>query len=216
MDEIDVIVGMHVENWLPIGTIGVCKGASMASSRSFRLDFHGKTAHATLPQSGVDAISAAVRTYNNIQFMLSREINPFAKYVCSIGKLCGGTSQNIVKDLGLLRIKATVIGLIIGLIFLTVSIKLGISASTSFQRFIPEFFVLLVAIFSSLVVADIFKCENLCGIAAIITVICVVSSLGMTPYLYAIMRVLQTLIGVGAAFLINRFVANPNNKAKKK
>ena len=98
MDEIDVVIGMHVENWLPVGTIGVCKGASMASSRSFRLDFYGKTAHATLPQSGIDAISAAVRTYNNIQFMVSREMDPFARYVCSIGKLCGGTSQNIVAD----------------------------------------------------------------------------------------------------------------------
>ena len=30
--------------------------------------------------------------------MLSREINPFSKYVCSIGKLEGGTSQNIIAD----------------------------------------------------------------------------------------------------------------------
>ncbi len=98
MDEIDVILGMHIENWLPAGYIGVCKGSSMASSRNFRLDFFGKTAHATLPHSGVDALAAAVRTYNNIQYMLGREINPFSKYVCSIGKLDGGTSQNIIAD----------------------------------------------------------------------------------------------------------------------
>ncbi len=98
MDEIDVIIGMHIENWLESGKIGVCAGSSMASSRNFRLDFHGKTAHATLPQSGADALAAAVRTYNNIQYMLGREINPFSKYVCSIGKLSGGTSQNIIAD----------------------------------------------------------------------------------------------------------------------
>lgn len=98
MDEIDVIIGLHIENWLPSGSIGVCKGHSMASSRNFRVDFYGKTAHATLPHSGTDALAAAVRTYNNIQYMLAREINPFSKYVCSVGKLSGGTSQNIIAD----------------------------------------------------------------------------------------------------------------------
>ena len=98
MDEIDVIIGLHIENLLESGSIGVCSGNSQASSRSFRLDFHGKTAHATLPQSGADALAAAVRTYNNIQYMLTREIGPFSKYVCSIGKLSGGTSQNVVAD----------------------------------------------------------------------------------------------------------------------
>ncbi len=98
MDEIDVIIGMHIENWLPSGSIGVCSGSSMASSRNFRIDFYGATAHATLPHSGIDALAAAVRTYNNIQYMTGREINPFAKYVCSVGKLSGGTSQNIIAD----------------------------------------------------------------------------------------------------------------------
>ena len=98
MDEIDVIIGMHVENWLKTGEVGVCPGNSMASSRSFRIDFFGKSAHATLPHTGIDALAVAVRAYNDIQYMLARELNPFAKYVLSIGKLEGGTSQNIVAD----------------------------------------------------------------------------------------------------------------------
>ena len=98
MNEIDVIIGMHVENWLEAGTVGVCKGSSMASSRNLRIDFYGATAHATLPHTGVDALAAAVRTYNDIQYMLGRELNPFSKYVCSIGKLEGGTTQNVIAD----------------------------------------------------------------------------------------------------------------------
>ena len=98
MNEIDVIIGMHVENWLEAGTVGVCKGSSMASSRNLRIDFYGATAHATLPHTGVDALAAAVRTYNDIQYMLARELNPFAKYVFSIGKLEGGTTQNVIAD----------------------------------------------------------------------------------------------------------------------
>ena len=98
MDEIDVIIGMHIENWLPTGCIGVCKGASMASSRNFRIDFHGATAHASLPHTGKDALACAIRTYNNIQQVISREVNPFENFICSIGKLSGGTSQNIIAD----------------------------------------------------------------------------------------------------------------------
>ena len=30
--------------------------------------------------------------------MTSRELNPFAKYVCSVGKLQGGTTQNVIAD----------------------------------------------------------------------------------------------------------------------
>ena len=98
MEEIDIIIGLHIENWLESGTIGVCKGSSMASSRNLRIDFYGATAHATLPHTGVDALAAAVRTYNDIQYMLARELNPFAKYVFSIGKLEGGTTQNVIAD----------------------------------------------------------------------------------------------------------------------
>ncbi len=98
MDELDIIIGLHIENWLPSGSIGVCSGNSMASDRNFRIDFYGRTAHASLPQSGVDALCCAVRTYSNIQHMLSREVNPFENYVCSIGKLSGGTTQNVIAD----------------------------------------------------------------------------------------------------------------------
>ena len=98
MDEIDVIIGLHVENWLDSGKIGVCKGESMASSRTFKLEFFGKTAHATLPHSGHDALASAVECYSRIQTMLARTLNPFAKYVCSIGRLESGTTQNVVPD----------------------------------------------------------------------------------------------------------------------
>jgi len=98
MDDIDVIIGCHIENWLESGTIGVCKGMSMASNRTFKIEVFGKTAHATLPHSGKDALAEAVRIYTEIQFMLSREINPFDRYVCSIGKLSSGTSNNVIAD----------------------------------------------------------------------------------------------------------------------
>ncbi len=98
MEHIDIIIGLHVENWLESGKIGVCKGNSMASCRNFLLEFFGRTAHASLPQTGKDALAAAVGIYNGIQTMLTRKTDPFAHYICSVGKLNAGTTQNVIAD----------------------------------------------------------------------------------------------------------------------
>lgn len=104
MDDIDVILGLHVENWLESGSVGVCPGISMAASRPITIEFFGKSAHATLPQSGHDALAMAIKVYNDINLTLAREINPFAEYVCSIGSLHSGTSHNIIADHAVLQI----------------------------------------------------------------------------------------------------------------
>lgn len=98
MDEIDVIIGMHIENWLEHGTVGVGEGACMAASHPVRIEFFGKTAHASLPQSGVNALAMAVNTYNGIQTMLATTIDPFAKYICCVGQLTAGSTDNVIPD----------------------------------------------------------------------------------------------------------------------
>lgn len=98
MDEIDIILGDHVEGTMDAGRMGVCSGESMASSRNFKIEFFGGTAHATLPHTGQDALAAAVNAYTNIQMALARKVNPLTDYVYSIGRLEGGTTQNVVAD----------------------------------------------------------------------------------------------------------------------
>ncbi len=97
-DLFDVVVGMHVENWLEAGTVGICPGTAMAASHPMRLEFFGKTAHATLPQSGVNALAMAVETYNELHTMLATQMNPFEKYICAVGKLHSGTAVNVLPD----------------------------------------------------------------------------------------------------------------------
>ena len=104
MDEIDTIIGVHIENWLEHGTVGVGEGACMAASHPVHIEFFGRTAHATLPQSGVNALAMAVSTYNGIQTMLATQIDPFAKYVCSVGQLTGGSTDNVIPDYAEMKI----------------------------------------------------------------------------------------------------------------
>ena len=104
MDLVDVLVGMHIENWLETGTVGICPGVSMAASHPLRIEFFGKTAHATLPQSGVDALSMAVETYNGIAAMKATQMNPFDKYVCTVGMLAAGSTDNVIPDYAEMKI----------------------------------------------------------------------------------------------------------------
>lgn len=104
MDEIDVVLGMHIENWLETGTVGICPGVSMAASHPLRIEFFGKTAHATLPHSGKDALAMAVETYNGIHTMKSTQINPFEQYVCTVGMLAAGSTDNVIPDYAEMKI----------------------------------------------------------------------------------------------------------------
>ena len=98
MNEMDIIVGMHVENLLECGQIGVCPGVSMAASRPIHIKFIGKTAHATLPQTGVNALAMAVSTYNAINSLLATQMDPFEKFCCSVGMLSAGSTDNVIPD----------------------------------------------------------------------------------------------------------------------
>ena len=104
MDEIDLIIGMHIENWLEVGTVGVGEGACMAASHPIHIEFFGKTAHASLPQSGANALAMAVNTYTGIQTMLATRIDPFAKYICCVGQLTAGHTDNVIPDYAQMKI----------------------------------------------------------------------------------------------------------------
>lgn len=104
MDDIDIIIGLHIESLLQAGYVGVYPGDSMASSRIITVEFFGKSAHATLPHSGKDALAMAVRAYQDIYLLTSREIDPFAQYVCSISSLVSDSVHNVIPDYSILKI----------------------------------------------------------------------------------------------------------------
>jgi len=108
MNDVDIIIGLHIESLLDAGTMGVRSGFAQASSRNFKIEIFGESAHATTPQEGTDALGIAVRIYNDIQHFVLREIDPFENCVCSVGTLHAGTGQNNIADyaqmLGTIRV----------------------------------------------------------------------------------------------------------------
>jgi len=103
LEDVDVIIGLHVECVQDCGTLGVCIGDSMASSRNFKIEIFGKSAHGAAPHTGSDALAVAVQIYNNIQTMLNRQFHPMYTYLCNIGKLEAGTAQNVVADYAIMQ-----------------------------------------------------------------------------------------------------------------
>ena len=97
MDGVDHIICTHCDNTLESGILGVCVGDYMAACVPLRIRFFGKTAHATLPREGVDAIAMATNAY----FRMKEAVDSIAgdrRYIWSVGKLSGGTAHNVISD----------------------------------------------------------------------------------------------------------------------
>ena len=97
-DDLDCIVGSHVDSNRDVGTIGLLEGPINANSMGITIDLYGKSSHAVFPQKGVDAIAMAVQLYQAITQMRVREIDPQEKCVVHVGAFHGGQAPNNVCD----------------------------------------------------------------------------------------------------------------------
>lgn len=151
------------------------------------------------------AVILSFLIWQSIRIVFTKiEIHPIFAYIYAIIEMRENPEKTI--NFGKLRIKATLIGLVIGLIFVTISIMLSSKVNNVWIQTMIEFVLILLAVLIALSVGEIAGCKNFCGIAAIITVICMVSHSDEDRYLYAVMRVLQTLIGVFSAAVVNTFI----------
>lgn len=98
LDGVDEIAALHVENALPCDELGFCAGAFQAGCHPYTIEFLGKSAHATMPQNGCDALAMAVKAYNGIYLMDCREMDPFCRHVLSISALQAGHVHNAIAD----------------------------------------------------------------------------------------------------------------------
>lgn len=95
----DAVFGIHVWGQAPVGAIGYRKGPLMASSDRFEIRVKGRQTHGSSPWAGVDPIVAAAQIINNVQTIVSRQINiTKAPAVVSFGIVEGGVRNNIIPD----------------------------------------------------------------------------------------------------------------------
>ncbi|SDY08858.1 amidohydrolase [Evansella caseinilytica] len=94
----DAVFAQHVWPDLPVGKIGVCAGPMMGNSDRLTITIKGASGHASMPHQTVDAIIVANQVISSLQTIISRNVDPFAAAVLTIGKIAGGTRYNVIAE----------------------------------------------------------------------------------------------------------------------
>lgn len=95
---VDMMLGLHVWPTLKTGTIGLQTGAVSAASDRLGITVKGKAAHASMPDTGVDAIVAGSSMVMALQTIVSRSISARDTAVLTLGTVKGGDRYNIISD----------------------------------------------------------------------------------------------------------------------
>ena len=95
---VDRVYGLHVMPHLPVGKVETRAGTLNASTDEIQLIIRGKAGHGAYPEQGTDAIVCAAQVITALQSIVSRNVSPLQSAVVTIGKIEGGTAQNIICD----------------------------------------------------------------------------------------------------------------------
>jgi len=96
--EVEAIIGLHLWNNLPIGTVGVRSGPLMAAVESFRCTILGKGGHGAMPHQTVDSVVVSAQIINALQTIVARNVNPLESAVVTVGELHAGKAHNVIAD----------------------------------------------------------------------------------------------------------------------
>jgi amidohydrolase len=95
---VDVVLGLHLWNYLPVGRIGVRAGPIFASADELAITVRGRGGHGALPHDTVDPVVVAAQLITALQTLVSRETPPLEPAVLTIGMIHGGTAFNIIPE----------------------------------------------------------------------------------------------------------------------
>jgi hippurate hydrolase len=94
----DYALCFHVSAELPSGTVGYFPGPIFAGVKSCDVTVYGSGGHGAMPHLTIDPIVISARIINDIQTIVSREINPVKPAVVTVGAIHGGTKHNVIPD----------------------------------------------------------------------------------------------------------------------
>lgn len=92
------IIALHIAPEYPSGSIAVKEGLLFANTSELFIDLKGKGGHAAYPHTANDMVVAACSLVSQLQTVISRNVDPLDSAVITIGKITGGTVQNIIAE----------------------------------------------------------------------------------------------------------------------
>jgi N-acetyldiaminopimelate deacetylase len=94
----DFVFALHIAPEYPVGTVAVKEGLLFANTSELFIDLKGKGGHAAYPHHTNDMVVAACTLVSQLQTVVSRNVDPLDSAVITIGKITGGTVQNIIAE----------------------------------------------------------------------------------------------------------------------
>lgn len=102
----DAIFAMHIAPEYPVGHVATKPGILFANTSELFIDLIGKGGHAAYPHKANDMVVAASHLVTQFQSIVARNVDPLDSAVVTIGKIAGGTKQNIIAEQA--RIEGTI------------------------------------------------------------------------------------------------------------
>jgi amidohydrolase len=100
---IQEVYGMHNYPGLPIGQFATRPGSLMASADHIEIDLEGKGGHAARPHLAVDTILVGCQIINQLQSIVSRNVDPLEAAVVSVCMFQAGHTDNVIPQHAKLR-----------------------------------------------------------------------------------------------------------------
>jgi len=100
---IEEVYGMHNYPGLPVGRFGLRPGPLMAAADRLTIEIEGRGGHAARPHISVDTVLVGAQIINQIQSIVSRNVDPLQAAVISICVFRAGSTDNVIPQTALLR-----------------------------------------------------------------------------------------------------------------
>ena len=100
---IEEVYGMHNYPGLPIGEFALRPGPLMAAADRITIEIEGRGGHAARPHISIDTVLVGAQIVNQIQSIVSRNVDPLHAAVISICVFQAGTTDNVIPQTAILR-----------------------------------------------------------------------------------------------------------------
>jgi amidohydrolase len=94
----DEIYGMHNDPNSDPGVVSVTPGTAMAGATFFDITVTGKGSHAAMPHQSKDPIVAGTALVQQLQTIVSRNVDPTMPAIVSVTRLNAGSAYNVLPD----------------------------------------------------------------------------------------------------------------------
>jgi amidohydrolase len=97
-ESVSSIFALHLWPGLPFGKAATKAGPIMAAADAFEMRVKGKGGHGAMPHLTTDAVAVAAQIVTALQTIVSREVNPVAPAVLTVGEIEAGFAFNIIPE----------------------------------------------------------------------------------------------------------------------